>query len=151
MAPPAPRECNQPARSALHRIPCSAGMNRRAKARGFIKTLFLAHRIANNPRTVQRAARTDNQPAVHRPPRTAHTSHMQLCARASQYFALVYLVRVLTFTKFNLYTSRIAISLCVRSSVGSQPRSLPSVPGAIPGESFRLFSSSFYFRHFHHS
>ena len=29
------------------------------------------HRIANNPRT-------DNQPAAHRPPRTAHTSHLQL-------------------------------------------------------------------------
>jgi hypothetical protein len=38
-----------------------------------------AHCIANNPRTVQRAARTDNQPAAHRPPRTAHTSHLQLC------------------------------------------------------------------------
>jgi hypothetical protein len=27
MAPPAPRECNQPARSALHRIPCIALVN----------------------------------------------------------------------------------------------------------------------------
>jgi hypothetical protein len=83
MAPPAPRECNQPARSALHRkqsahraaqrsalhrnqlaahrpahrIPCIAAhciascashrtarmQPARAKARGFIKTLFLAH------------------------------------------------------------------------------------------------------------
>ena len=42
MAPPAPRECNQPARSALHRIPCSA-----------------AHYIAS--RTAQRTARM--QPA----------------------------------------------------------------------------------------
>jgi hypothetical protein len=38
-----------------------------------------AQRIANNPRTVQRATRTDNQPAAHRPQRTAHTSHLQLC------------------------------------------------------------------------
>jgi len=38
-----------------------------------------AHRIANNPSTVQRAARTYNQPAAHRPQRTAHTSHLQLC------------------------------------------------------------------------
>jgi hypothetical protein len=53
----------------------------RAKARGFIKTLFLAHRIANNPRTVQRAARTDNQPAAQRPQRTAHTAHLQHCTR----------------------------------------------------------------------
>jgi hypothetical protein len=57
----APRECNQPA----------------------------AHCIANNPRTVQRATRTDNQPAAHRPPRTTHTSHLQRCAHASQYFVLV--------------------------------------------------------------
>jgi hypothetical protein len=40
-----------------------------------------AHRIANNPSTVQRAARTYNQPAAHRPQRTAHTSHLQLCTR----------------------------------------------------------------------
>jgi hypothetical protein len=40
-------------------------------------------------RTVQRHARTDNQPAAHGPPRTEHTSHLQLCARASQYFVLV--------------------------------------------------------------
>jgi hypothetical protein len=48
---------------------------------------------------VQRASRTDNQPSAHRPPCTANTSHLQLCARTSQYFALVYLVR--GFPKFN--------------------------------------------------
>jgi hypothetical protein len=48
----------------VYRIPCIA-----------------AHCIANNPHTVQRTARTDNQPAAHRPPRTAHTSHLQLCTR----------------------------------------------------------------------
>jgi hypothetical protein len=104
MAPPAPRECNQPARSVLHRkqsahrpalrIPCIAAhciatssqhigpriascaaqrtarmQPARAKARGFIKTLFLAHCIANNPRT-------DNQPATHRPPRPPHGAHL---------------------------------------------------------------------------
>jgi hypothetical protein len=90
MVPPAPRECNQPARSALHRnqfahraaqqriglrIPCITA--HRANA----TSPRAAHRIANNPRTVQRAARTDNQPAAHRPQRTAHTSHLQHCMR----------------------------------------------------------------------
>jgi hypothetical protein len=48
----------------VYRIPCIA-----------------AHCITNNPHTVQRAARTDNQPATHRPPHTTHTSHLQLCTR----------------------------------------------------------------------
>jgi hypothetical protein len=47
---------------------------------------------------------------------------------------------VLTFPKFNLYTSRIAFLLCVRSSVGYQPRNLPRVSGSSPGENFRIFS-----------
>ena len=90
MVPPAPRECHQPARSALHRkqfaahrpaqriglrIPCITA--HRANA----TSPRASHRIANNPRTVQRAARTYNQPAAHRPQRTAHTSHLQLCTR----------------------------------------------------------------------
>jgi hypothetical protein len=164
MAPPAPRECNQPAqriasqtirashpvhRSALHRILCSAAhranatsprsvLHRkqsahripciaahyiascaaqrtarmqpaRAKARGFIKTLFLAHCIANNPRT-------ENQPVTHRPPRplciarrTAHTSHLQLCTRFAVLCAGFVWFVVLTFPKFNLYTFLIRI------------------------------------------
>jgi hypothetical protein len=55
-----------------------------------------AHCIANNPRTVQRTARTDNQPAAHHhhTPRTCISAQSQgLCKTfgfsASQYFALV--------------------------------------------------------------
>jgi hypothetical protein len=55
-----------------HRIPCSVAHCANATSPR------AAHCIANNPRTVQRAARTDNQPAAHRPPRTTHTSHLQL-------------------------------------------------------------------------
>jgi hypothetical protein len=47
-------------RSALHRILCSAA--HRANA----TSPRAAYCIANNPHTVQRAARTDNQPAAHR-------------------------------------------------------------------------------------
>jgi len=142
MAPPAPRECNQPARSALHRIPCSAGMNQPAAQRIASQTIRAPCKappapITSPPRIARRARHT---------PRTCSSAH----ALRSTLRSFIWFV-VLTFTKFNLYTSRIATSLCVRSSVGSQPRSLPSVPGSIPGESFRLFSSSFYFRHFHHS
>jgi hypothetical protein len=90
MVPPAPRECNQPARSALHRKQFAA--HRPAQRIGLRIPCITAHRanatspraahhIANNPRTVQRAARTDNQPAAHRPQRTAHTAHLQLCTR----------------------------------------------------------------------
>jgi hypothetical protein len=92
MAPPAPRECNQPARIALHRnqfaahrpshrIPCIAS---RAAQRANATSPRATHRIANNPHTVRRADRTDNQPAAHRQPRTtltSLTSHLQLCTR----------------------------------------------------------------------
>jgi hypothetical protein len=120
----APRECNQFAAHRLaHRIPCSAAhyiascaaqrtarmQPARAKARGFIKTLFLAHCIANNPRT-------ENQPVTHRPPRplciarrTAHTSHLQLCTRFAVLCAGFVWFVVLTFPKFNLYTFLIRI------------------------------------------
>jgi hypothetical protein len=99
MAPPAPRECNQPARSALHRnqfaahrIPCSAAHClasrasqriashpvQRSAPRECNQPARIGPRIANNPRT-------NNQPATHRPPRplriacrTANTSHLLL-------------------------------------------------------------------------
>jgi hypothetical protein len=77
-----------------------------ARAAHFIASRA-AHRIANNPRT-------DNQPAAHRPPRTAHTSHLQLCAHASQYFALVYLVRGTNFSKIQF----IYISNCFFAMYG---------------------------------
>ena len=56
-------------------------------------------RIANNPSTVQRAARTYNQPAAHRPPRSAHRPSRS--AHASHYFALgsFRLVRGTNFSK----------------------------------------------------
>jgi hypothetical protein len=66
-----------------------------------------AHRIANNPRTVQRAARTDNQPAAQRPQRTARTSHLQHCTRFAVLCAGFVWFVVLTFPKFNLNTLRI--------------------------------------------
>jgi hypothetical protein len=85
MAPPAPRAAHCIANSSQRiatssqriglRIPCITA--HRANA----TSPRAAHRIANNPRTVQRAARTDNQPAAHRPQRTAHTSHLQHCTR----------------------------------------------------------------------
>jgi hypothetical protein len=111
------------AHRSAHRIPCIAAhyiascaaqrtarmQPARAKARGFIKTLFLAHCIANNPRT-------ENQPATHRPPRplriarrTAHTSHLQLCTRFAVLCAGFVWFVVLTFPKFNLYTFLIQI------------------------------------------
>ena len=57
----------QPARA--HRI-ASHPVHRSPRTANCI-TSSAAHRIANNPRT-------DNQPAAHRPQRTAHTSHLQL-------------------------------------------------------------------------
>ena len=102
-----------------------------------------AHRIANNPRTVQRAARTDNQPAAHRPQRTARTSHLQHCTRFAVLCAGFVWFVVLTFPKFNLYTLRIANLSCVRSSVGTELGKLAQCPGF---ESGRKFSDFFYFR-----
>jgi hypothetical protein len=84
-------------------------------------------------------------PAARRTPRTCSS------ARASQYFALVsgfvWFV-VLTFPKFNLYTLRIAILSCVRSSGGTELGNLAHCPGFDSG---RKFSDFFYFRHFLHS
>jgi hypothetical protein len=103
MVPPAPRECHQRApRSAsrkcnqsAHRIP----YNDRAAHRANATSPRASHRIANNPSTVQRAARTYNQPAAHRPPRSAHRPSRS--AHASHYFALVSfrLVRGTNFSK----------------------------------------------------
>ena len=53
MAPPAPRECNQPARSALHR---KQSAHRAAQRSALHRNQLAAHCIANNPRTVQRSA-----------------------------------------------------------------------------------------------
>jgi len=63
MAPPAPRECNQPARSVLHR-------NHFAAHRPALRIpCIAAHYIANNPRTVQRIA---SQPARNTSARASH-------------------------------------------------------------------------------
>jgi hypothetical protein len=107
MVPPAPHsqglyktfgfsEYNQPARIASQtiRAPCSAAQRsashrkqsaHRAAQRSARMQPDRAHCIANNPRTVQRTARTDNQPAAH------HHHTLRTCKgfSASQYFALV--------------------------------------------------------------
>jgi hypothetical protein len=63
MVPPAPRECNQPARSVLHR-------NHFAAHRPALRIpCIAAHYIANNPRTVQRIA---SQPARNTSARASH-------------------------------------------------------------------------------
>ena len=95
----------------LHRIPCSAGMNQPAAQRIASQTIRAPCSappapITSPPRIARRARHT---------PRTCSSAH----ALRSTLRSFIWFV-VLTFTKFNLYTSRIAISLCVRSSVGSQ-------------------------------
>ena len=100
MVPPAPRECNQPARSALHRNQFAAHRPTHLPSQRTARMQpARAHRIANNPSTVQCAARTYNQPAAHRPPRSAHRPSRS--AHASHYFALVSfrLVRGTNFSK----------------------------------------------------
>jgi ferric-dicitrate binding protein FerR (iron transport regulator) len=94
---------SQPARAA-HCIASRASQPARA---AHCIASRAAHRIANNPRTVQRAARTDNQPAAHRPQRTAGTSHLQHCTRFAVLCAGFVWFVVLTFPKFNLNTLRI--------------------------------------------
>jgi hypothetical protein len=98
----------QPARlhSALHRnqfaahrpahLPCITA--HRANA----TSPRASHRIANNPRTVQRAARTDNQPVEVRVSHPVQRPRIALRGpHASQYFALVSfrLVRGTNFSK----------------------------------------------------
>jgi hypothetical protein len=176
MAPTAPRECNQPARSVLHRkqsahrAPCSAAHCIATSSQGIGSRIAsrALQRIASHP--VQRSAprecnqparigpriannpRTNNQPATHRPPRiacrTAHTSHLQLCTRFAVLCAGFVLFVVLTFPKFNLNTLRIAFSSSVRSSVGTELGNLAPCPGFDSG---KKISDFFYFRHFLHS
>jgi hypothetical protein len=50
MVPPAPRECNQPVRSALHR---KQSAHRAAQRSALHRNQLAAHCITNNPRTVQ--------------------------------------------------------------------------------------------------
>jgi hypothetical protein len=88
MAPPAPRECNQPACSALYR---KQSAHRAAQRSALHRNQLAAHRLAHRipciaahciaSCTAQRTARmqparakannphTENQPATHRPPR----------------------------------------------------------------------------------
>jgi hypothetical protein len=93
-----------------------------AKARGFIKTLFFAHR----------------------PPHGAHLTHAVLHALRStlRWFRLV---RGTNFSKIQFIYIRIAILSCVRSSVGTEFGNLALCPGFDSG---RKFSDFFYFRHF---
>jgi hypothetical protein len=97
----APRECNQPARCALYRIPCSAPHRPThripciAAHRANATSPRAAHCIANNPRTVQRTARTGNQPAAHRPkafgfinPVLPRTTHLAPAAPSTRFAVL---------------------------------------------------------------
>ena len=118
MAPPAPRECNQPARSVLHR---KQSAHRAAQRSALHRNQFAAHRLAHripciaahciasctSPRTArmqparaQRIASQTIRAPTTSPPRIAHrarcassaarrTPHTCSSARASQYFALV--------------------------------------------------------------
>ena len=127
MVQPAPRECNQPARSALHCFPCIAARTQRMASHPAqrIASQTLRAPITSLPRIARRALRT---------PRTCSSAHaLRSTGRSFIWFA------VLTFPKFNLYTSRIAMLVCVCSSVGYQPRNLPSVPGSIPEKIFGFF------------
>ncbi len=127
MVQPAPRECNQPARSALHCFPCIAARTQRMASHPAqrIASQTIRAPITSLPRIARRALRT---------PRTCSSAH----ALRSTCRSFIWFV-VLTFPKFNLYTSRIAMLVCVCSSVGYQPRNLPSVPGSIPEKIFGFF------------
>ena len=127
MAPTAPRECNQPTHhanltspraSSSHRIVSHPVHHRALHHIPYIATHrsnatspHAAHCIANNPRI------GPHQPqhitTTHLAPASLRTRFAVLCA------GFVWFV-VPTFPKFNLYTSRIAILSCVRSSVGTQ-------------------------------
>jgi hypothetical protein len=160
----AQRIASQPARSALHR---KQSAHRAAQRSALPRILYITSHRANATARAQRIAsqtiranatspriannpRTDNQPATHRPPRplriirrTANTSHLQLCTSFAVLCAGFVWFVVLTFPKFNLYTLRIAILSCVRSSVGTELGNLAQCPGF---ESGRKFSDFFYFR-----
>jgi hypothetical protein len=204
MAPPAPRECNQPARSVLHRkqsahrpalrIPCIAAHCiatssqhigpriascaaqrialhpvQRSAPRECNQPARIGPRIANNPRTNNQPATHRKQSAhqqptrhaspaapakargfiktlffAHRPPHGAHLTHAVLHALRStlRWFRLV---RGTNFSKIQFIYIRIAILSCVRSSVGTEFENLALCPGFDSG---RKFSDFFYFRHF---
>jgi hypothetical protein len=117
MAPPAPRECNQPARSVLHR---KQSAHRAAQRSALHRNQLAAHRSAHRIPCIathyiascaaQRTARM--QPAraqriASQTIRAPKTSPPRIARRAG----FVWFV-VLTFPKFNLYTLRIAILSC---------------------------------------
>jgi hypothetical protein len=122
MAQTAPRECNQPARSELHRKQSA----RRATQRSALHRILYsaahranatspraAHCIANNPRT-------ENQPATHRPPRplriircTAHTSHLQRLHALRSTLRWFRFVRVTNFSKIQfIYITNCILVMC---------------------------------------
>jgi hypothetical protein len=106
MAPPAPRECNQPAQriaSQTIRAPCSAAQRigpriasrashalHRILCSAALKTLFLAHRKQSAHRKPARYA-SPAAPAAHRPPHGAHLAPAALHALRStlRWFRLV--------------------------------------------------------------
>ena len=138
MVPPAPRECNQPACSVLHR--------KQSAHRNQLAAPVSAHATAtSSPRLY---LRMQLQPARRAQPARAHrrarrASPSQLCTRFAVLCAGFIWFVVLTFPKFNLYTLRMAILSCVRSSVGTELGNLAQCPGF---ESGRKFSDFFYFR-----
>jgi hypothetical protein len=103
MAPPAPRECNQPARSALHRnqlaAHCIANNPRECNqpARSALhRNQLAAHCIANNPRECNQPAHRKQSahrqptrhaspaaPAAHHPPHGEHLAPAALHALRS--------------------------------------------------------------------
>ena len=111
MVPPAPRECNQPACTA-HCIATSSQRIGPRISRASQRTARMqparAQHIANNPRTVQGAACTDNQPVevrashpVQRPRIALRGPHTLLSTL--RWFRFVWFVE-LFFLKFNIYT-----------------------------------------------
>ena len=118
-----------------------------------------AHRIASQ--TIRAPCSAPPAP-ITSPPRIARSARRtpRTCssARASQYFALVYLVRGTNFSKIQFIYILNWNFLSVRSSVGTELGNLAQYPGFDSGGKFsaffvivRLFSRLFYFRHFHHS
>jgi hypothetical protein len=97
-------------RSALPRILYSAAhrANATSSPRLYLRMQMQPARRARRARRTRRAS-------------PSHTSHLQICMRFAVLCAGFVWFVVLTFPKFNLYTLRIAISSCVRSSVGTEP------------------------------
>ena len=118
-----------------------------------------AHRIASQ--TIRAPCSAPPAP-ITSPPRIARSARRtpRTCssARASQYFALVYLVRGTNFSKIQFIYILNWNFLSVRSSVGTELGNLAQYPGFDTGRKFsaffvivRIFSRLFYFRHFHQS